>query len=103
MVRFANHGGFTAKIPQWTQLDLIVTHSVKNRIFITFYYSSRHNDLTLDVQAGSSLVGVAHLSLLQVLGKDSLDLSLHALVQGLGLGQHPSVLCGWKNGIRSLS
>lgn len=52
------------------------------------------NQLTLDHQTVRSLVGVAHLSLVEVLGKDSLNLSLDRRLQGLSLGQNPSVLVG---------
>lgn len=62
-------------------------------VFFNYFIGLLDRDhLTLDVQAGGSLVGVAHLSLLQVLGKNSLDLSDDLLVQLLGLGQNPSVL-----------
>lgn len=54
------------------------------------------NHLTLDVQAGGSLVGVAHLSLLQISVQEVLDLLVHLGVQILRLGQNPSVLCGRK-------
>lgn len=54
----------------------------------------QNNHLTLDVQAGGSLVGVTHAALLQILSKVALHLSLNRLVQPLVLGQNPSILVG---------
>lgn len=54
----------------------------------------QNHHLTLDVQAGGTLVGVTHASLLQILSKVALHLSLNRLVQPLVLGQNPSILVG---------